>query len=399
MRFRFFNTFEPVSSFYRDLLPYLAQKHRADIEVYISDSEYRTGRGSLEKAVKHPRVRFVFMKSGKTGVNGRWRKIKTMLTYCFGATLKSIFGEKTCLNFFLSQPPLFAIWGYFLKVFRRQPYCCLIMDLYPDVAIQDGLPVLFLPFKRMLIWISRFTLNHADSVIVIGRCMRDHLYRTGVGRSDIQVMTNWANEQTIFPVPREQNTLRRELDLTDDFIILYSGNMGVSHLFTDILEVARRLQGRNGLKFVFIGDGVKRKEILKAKEEYSLDNIIMLPYQPIDNLSMSISLGDIHFVSLRPGFEGLLVPSKAYGAMAAGCPILYQGSNHGEIARMVTEERCGTAVEPDNAEMLETAILEYYRNPDLVDEQGRKSYELSQGRFGRKWALSKYYCLLSGLRR
>jgi colanic acid biosynthesis glycosyl transferase WcaI len=386
---RFINTYEPVSTFYRDLVPYLARKGMA-IELLISRNKYSEGRDGLAGSLDHPQIAIKYIHSPKISGKIRIRKMSTMVSYAAGCMWRTLFGGSVSLNFFLSQPPMFTVWGYFLKMFRGQPYCCLVMDVYPDVAMQNGLTRVSGIAGSVLTWVSRFALNHADRVIVIGRCMRDHLQESGVSRSDIPIIANWANEQVIFPVPNEKNLLRRELRLGDDFIVLYSGNMGVSHLFTDILEVARRLHGEKGLRFVFIGDGVRRKEILKAKDEHSLDNIILLPYQPVEKLSMSISLGDIHFVSLRNGFEGLVVPSKAYGALAAGRPIVYQGNEKGEIARMIIDEGIGAVVPIGNPDTLEEVILGYYNQPTLGKSQGEKAYELSRKRYSRERGVKRY---------
>jgi glycosyltransferase involved in cell wall biosynthesis len=195
-------------------------------------------------------------------------------------------------------------------------------------------------------------------------------------------------------VPHEENPLRKELDLEEAFIILYSGNLGVSHFFDDLIEVMRRLKARDDIRFVFIGDGARRSQVHRAQTQYALDNILLLPYQPLEQLAVSLSLGDVHFVSLRNGFEGLVVPSKAYGAMAVGRPILYQGSAAGEIARMVTEHDIGAVIAEGAIERLEETILAYSHNPGLVAEQGERALALAKSSYSTMRALEKYKELL-----
>lgn len=392
MRIRFLSAFEPGWSFYRDLLPFLA-KQGVEIELVISNAEYRGGRSPLDEALSHSRIRVSYVPVGKVevGVERAW----IYLAYIAGAIVRTLFGQTADLNFFITQPPLFSIWGYILKVLRQQRYCILVMDLYPDVAVQgDLLPSTALS-TRLLNMVSRFVLRRADIVIALGRCMEERLHREGVPPQRTYVIPNWANAK-VYPIPHHDNQLRRELGLEEDFIVLYSGNIGFSHFFDDLLEVARRLRKTRNLRFVFVGDGVRRKEIKQAKETHNLSNILLLPFQPVERIAQSLSMGDVHFISLRPGFEGLVVPSKTYSALAAGRAVIYQGNPHGEIARMVAEEQIGLVVPPYNSDALERAILHYYRNPAIVAGQGKRAYELAQGRFSCRNSLEKYGSVLVG---
>jgi colanic acid biosynthesis glycosyl transferase WcaI len=301
-----------------------------------------------------------------------------------------LLGRGTDLNFFLTQPPLFAVWGYGLKLLRRQPYCCLVMDVYPDLAVQEGMLTTTSPLTRLLTFVSRLAWRQAAQVIVIGRCMQAYLAQAGVPPERIRVIPNWANETEVYPVPDVHNQLRQELGLEDCFVVLYSGNIGVSHYFDDLLAVARQLRQVSKLKFVFIGDGVRRREIEAAQQSNQLENIILLPFQPTARLPHSLSLGNLHFVSLRSGFEGLVVPSKTYGVLTAGRPLIYQGNLQSEIAQMISEEGVGAAIPCGDVEGLQGTILRYLNDPYLCRVQGRKALALSRGRYSRQQALRRY---------
>jgi glycosyltransferase involved in cell wall biosynthesis len=394
MHIRFFSAYEPGWSFYRDLLPFLASRG-ARVDLVVSRSEYRAGRGSLDDAMSHPLIKVCRLPTWRGIVRNRFQKYGIMLVYMLTAAFKSLFlMPKSDLNFFLTAPPFFYVWGYVLKVLGGQRYCCLVMDVYPDVAVEVGtLERKGLP-TRFLTLLSRFALRRADLVIVIGRCMREFLESEGVPPEHIFLITNWTDEQGIAPVPRDSNPLRRELGLETDFVVLYSGNIGASHYFDDILKVARRLNGVQDLRFVIIGGGRRLNEVEAAKEHYGLENIMLLPFQPAEKLSQSLSLGDVHFICLRDGFSGLAVPSKAYGALAVGRPIIYQGEGRGEIARMIHEERIGTVVPLGDPSALEKSILDYYHDPVRVAEEGDRSRHLAETRYSRASSLEKYRILL-----
>jgi glycosyltransferase involved in cell wall biosynthesis len=176
---------------------------------------------------------------------------------------------------------------------------------------------------------------------------------------------------------------------------MYSGNIGVSHYFADILQVARRLQNRSELLFAFVGNGRRRPEIETFKAQHQLANIELLPFQPQNKLVQSLGAGDLHFICLRPGFTGLVVPSKIYGVLAAGRPILFQGEKEGEIARLIDEEDVGRVVTPGDEAGLEKAILAYLNDPALTRRQGENGRRLAEGRYSIQEAQSAYTALLS----
>lgn len=394
MKVRFFNIVEPVTSFFRDLVPYLAQQG-VHSDVVISGTEYRTERTGLNEILEHPYVRIKQIPAGFSAMPRGPFKLWIMFSYTIGASLVSLFGHKTQVNFFLTQPPLYSVWGYVLKFIRGQRYGCLLMDVYPDVAIRDGLLKDNSVLARFLKGLSSFTLRHADFVIVIGRCMQEYILDMGVRSERVFLIPNWANEREILPVTPAANPLRKQLGLENVFIVLYSGNMGICHFFKDILEVARRLRDVPDIRFVFFGNGVRRKEIVEAKEKLGLDNVSLFPFQPPEALSASLSLADVHFISLKSGFEGLVVPSKAYGAMAAGRPIVYQGDSRGEIARMIMEENIGAVVKQDDPDSLEKVILNYYENVEMSTTQGERARRLATTKYSSVSALERYYQILN----
>jgi colanic acid biosynthesis glycosyl transferase WcaI len=394
MKLRFLSALEPPTSFYRDLLPALADAG-ADVELVITDAEYRGGRGPIGQALAHPRIDVRVMRMGGTAGKGS-RRILVYLRYMLAACTHTLFGPRADFNFFLTQPPFFYLWGIALKVLRRQKYGVLIMDMYPDAAVEAGMLSRSSPTTRLAYWISRVGVRQADRVFVIGRCTAEMLERDGVRRNRIVLVPNWANEDEVRPVDPGDNPMRRELGLDDKFIVLYSGNMGVAHFFEDVIEAARRLKDDDRIRFVFIGDGSRLAEIERAKADQQLDNIILLPFQPASNLSNSLSLGDVHLVTLRPGFESVVVPSKAYGILAAGRPLIYQGAASGEIARMVGESAVGTVLAPGDVAGLEHAIRQYSSKPDTAAAQGARAVAVFRARYGRAHALARYRTSLLG---
>ena len=210
------------------------------------------------------------------------------------------------------------------------------------------------------------------------------------------MIPNWANENEVRRIDKSRNTLRTELGLQDHLVCLYSGNIGVSHRFDDWLEVIRQLSDREKIKFVFIGGGSRKKEIESFCSKHQLTNVLLLPYQPTEKLSESLGLGDLHFVSLRDDFAGKVVPSKAYGAIAAGKPIIYQGSADGEIASMIREHELGFVVEESDVENLRSAVLSCLSDRERLLTLADSAYRVSREVYNREASLRKYVQLFAG---
>jgi glycosyltransferase involved in cell wall biosynthesis len=319
-----------------------------------------------------------------------------MVSFCALAAARSMIMPKADTVVLLTNPPLFSLLGVAVKRIRKERFVYVLMDVYPDVAIQAGMLRKGSVAERVSRRISRIALREADSVVVPGDDMREVAIREGASPEKVVVIRNWANPVVIYPVPPEENLLRREWGLEGKFVVEYSGNLGVSHFFEDILAVARELLPDDGIRFVFIGGGTRYKEVERFVREENLSNILLMPYREKSVLAQSLSVGDVHYVSLRPGFEGLVVPSKAYGIMAAGRPMIYQGSPAGEIARMVIDEGIGHVVPAGDRTGLREAILGLYHDKEARDRMGTAARSVLEERYSLSKSLGLYRKLLTG---
>lgn len=397
MRVRFFNTYEPVTTFYRDLAPFLVSiGHK--VEIVISKAEYRSGR-DLDQVVGHlDGIKLFRTVNFAMHPRRKLAKALVMIMYIAHAAVHSLFGPRVDRNVFLTQPPLFPLWGYVLAMVRRQPYYCVVMDIYPQLMVEYDMMGQDAVLTKLLSWLSSLSLRKADGVIVIGRCMAEHVKALGVQPEHIHFIPNWSDERLVYPVGHETNRLRKEWGLEGKFVVLYSGNMGFSHYFDDILTVAEQMKNQEDVTFVFVGRGSRHGEVKSRVESCQLTNVLLLPFQNINTLAQSLSAGDLHLVVLRENCTGLAVPSKSYGILAAGRPILYQGNKNGEIARMILEQDVGAVVPCGDVEGLKQSILKYINQPDLCKIQGRKARTLAKGPYSRTRALEQYAALLVGQR-
>jgi colanic acid biosynthesis glycosyl transferase WcaI len=386
---RFFNTYEPVTDFYRDLIPALFAAGLRG-EVMVSRADYRTGRGSLREALTPFDSAVTEIPAGFAQANTRMRKLLVSLSYTLGCMFTTLFGRAAQVNFFLTQPPLFALWGRALRILRGTPYCCLVMDLYPHVLAAHGL-------LRRNSWAYRLArslmlgaLKSADRVFVIGRCMRDLLVKEGIPADRIVVVCNWANESTIFPIPRSENRLAARYGIRHEFVVLYSGNIGISHDIHTIVGAIERLSSRDDIRFVFFGAGQNFRNLVNEKGIRQLDNLTIDDLQPTELLALSQSLGDVHFVTLRSAFSGVVVPSKAYSALASGRPLIYEGGPDDEVAQMVVDNDVGGVVSPGDVDSLVALIENMADNQTATAAMGQRARVLSEGKYGRRTSVERY---------
>lgn len=368
-----------------------------DVSVLCSRNRYDGGTGNrlpFRERIDGVEIRRCWGPNcGKRSLPGR---VLDMSSFCISAFGRLLTAARVDTVLFLTNPPLIGFLGAWRRRLRKERFVYVLMDVYPDVAIRGGILRENGWVARALRRLARIPLEAADAVVVLGEDMKDVVIRQGAPAEKVTIIRNWADPAKVFPVPPDRNPLRAKWGLAGKFVVEYSGNFGISHDFADLLSAAEALRTDDGIRFLLIGDGVRRSEVEEFVTARKLPNVLLLPYQDASSLAWSLSAGDIHYVSLRKGFEGLVVPSKAYGAMAAGRPIVYQGAETGEIARMVDRERIGFVVPPADRKSLLDRIVELYRNPETRRRQGERARRALEERYSAEIGLALYRKVLEG---
>ena len=234
-------------------------------------------------------------------------------------------------------------------------------------------------------------------MVVLGPYMADRIAAKGVRPNRIETIHVWSRRDEIYPMPREDHPLRASLGLEDKFVAMYSGNMGLAHSFEDFLEAARRLRDREDIVFLFVGDGPRRKQVVAAKEAEGLDNVRLLDYFPREQLHASLSLADVHLISMRREMTGIVVPCKLYGAMASARPALFVGPEHCETADTIRKSGCGHTIrlgEPDAVVAAIEALAADPRAASALGERGRAAF---LAEFEREECCSRWSWMIGGL--
>lgn len=263
-----------------------------------------------------------------------------------------------------TDPPMLKVLGPLLGRFTGARTVHWAQDLYPEVA--EGIGVIDEGglLARAMRGLSTWALRRHDRVVAVGRCMRERLVEDrGLDSGTVSVIPNWP-PSGVEPVPHDENPFRSEHDLDNRFVVMYSGNMGLAHPFDAVLDAAARLQDEApDALFVFVGEGPRKDDLRQQAKRRGLANVRFLPFQPADRLHQSLSAADLHLVTMRSELEGLVVPSKLYGALGAGRPALFLGPSDSEAARVVEERDCGTVLPTPDGEELANAIRTWQGDP------------------------------------
>jgi colanic acid biosynthesis glycosyl transferase WcaI len=326
---------------------------------------------------------------GKRSLAGR---IADYISYYLGATWKLIWVPRHDVVMALTTPPLIGLVSLLIARLRRMRAVMLVQDVYPDIAVALGALRADSTVTSFLDRLNRLALNKSDRIVVLSECMRDRLASRldPAAASRIDVIHNWADGKVIAPALTGENPFTLEHELSGRFVLLFSGNLGLVNEFKTVLEAARILRSRPEIVFVFVGEGAQAESIRHFCRHNELDNVRFLPYQPRELLRYSLSAGDASLVTLKEGLAGLSVPSKAYGVMAAGRPILFVGDRGCELARIIEENGCGAVVSSGENERLAAIIEEWSAERATPAALGGAARSLFERRFDRQLAVAAY---------
>jgi len=324
----------------------------------------------------------------------RFANVVTICVSLFMAALrKSRAGDVFLVT---TNPPLLPAFISFAAKLRRARCVLLTHDVYPDALASIGGLSRDSFIYRVLKPVGSKTFRSMDMIFVLGRDMealvKGHLGTTNV---PVKIVTNWADTESIVPLPRMTNPLLRDLGLTDKFVILYSGNMGRTHGIETIVEAARRLRKYSDIFFLFIGWGAKESWLKSTVAREQLDNILVVPPRLRDDIPISLNACDLAIISFVSSMAGISVPSRMYNIMSAGKPLLGATDESSELAMLINEEGTGMTVSPDDPQGLADAILALRADREVLNEMGRRARRAADCKYARPLILAKYSAALA----
>ena len=270
----------------------------------------------------------------------------------------------------LTSPPLVGLYGMLVRAmtFGGTRHVCWSMDLHPDCEFALGLAGRKNPIWRLVDLLNTVHFRLADATVALGRCMQGRLRAKGVREERLRVIGVWnpAGSAT----QREVDALRSRYGWSGRFVVMYAGNAGLIHSFDAVCEAMRRLDRVREVQFVFVGGGKRLAEVESYVRRHTLRNFVHHAYVEREQLGAMLAAADVHLVTMRPGLEGMAVPSKLYGIMGASRPVLYVGPSESETARATLEADCGRVIDPEGVDALVAAICELARDSSERERLG-----------------------------
>jgi len=244
---------------------------------------------------------------GRAGVIGR--AVDYLSFHVSAAVMLMRIARRDDIVVAMTDPPLMSVTAAIVAKFKRFRLVNWLQDLYPEVAVHSGIALSDGWLGRLLRWARNRSLGAAAANVAIGEQMALRLERESVPSGRIAMITNWTDDLGITPLGQD-NPLREDWGLEDKFVVGYSGNLGTAHEATAILEAAELLKNRTDICFLIVGGGSRLSDLQREVRARNLSNFVFKPYQPRQLLPMTLTLPDLHWLSLRSEFEGLIVPSK-----------------------------------------------------------------------------------------
>jgi colanic acid biosynthesis glycosyl transferase WcaI len=319
------------------------------------------------------------------------------LTYLASSLRAGVTSPRPDAVLCMTDPPIIA--DVALVVARRfgAPLVVVSQDVFPEIAVQLKRvenPVL-IGLLRALIG---FYLRRAERVVAIGGRMRERLIAKGANPARTSVIPNWVDTEQLAPRPHA-NEWAAENDLDGKFVVMHSGNVGHAQNLDALVRSATFLRDLDNLRIVIVGGGARRRELVELARVLEVlgESVTFLNYQPRDRLPESLSAAHVHVVGLARGLSGYVVPSRLYGILAVGRPVIAAADDESETAQVVRESGAGIVVPPGRPELLARAIRTAYDGGLDLEEMGRRGREYVTSEADRRVAVERYRRLLQEL--
>jgi glycosyltransferase involved in cell wall biosynthesis len=304
---------------------------------------------------------------------------------------KGLFSKDVDLIFLASTPPTMGLIGGLLKKIRKIPVVYVLQDIFPDSLISTGVTN-----RGSLLWefgslIEKFTYKNVDNIIVPSNNFKSNLLTKNVPIEKIYVILNWVDERSIFPTEKSDNDLFDKFGLNrNNFFVTYNGNLGLTQNIDMLIELSKDLEKYENLKFVLVGDGANKENLVKEIDTQNISNVKILPFQDYSDISKVFGLGDVGLVISKANVGVNSIPSKTWSIMLAEKPVLASFDLDSELCSIIKEANCGMCVPPDDPESLKNAIIHLYNNQELRNKMGRNGRDFVINNLSRCKSTSKY---------
>lgn len=326
--------------------------------------------------------------------NNKLSRIKNIFAYFINSIIATYKLDKFDYIYSISQPPVLGgMLGVLGKYIKKAKFIYNIQDFNPEQTMAVGYSKNKLLLNCALA-VDKFSCKRADKVILVGRDMQDTLKNRFNNRSvpNNTFINNWIDEKEIYPLinHKEIEIFKENYSLNDKFVIMYSGNIGLYYDLENIIKVIGQFNGYKDVIFAFVGDGTVKNKIEEYSISNNLDNVVFIPYQDKDKLVYSLNSADVHWVVNANGIKGISVPSKLYGVMASGKPVLGVLEEGSEARLIIEDSDCGICSNPGDYDSIKKNIEFILNNKNYIKEKGLKGREYLENKLTKDISIKKY---------
>ncbi|MDA9269680.1 glycosyltransferase family 4 protein [Amylibacter sp.] len=288
----------------------------------------------------------------------------------------------------VTNPPFNAHILFLTSKIKRRDFEYILLDLHPE-----GLLKIKTIRKSWLtrLWINanKVAYQGVSRLFVLGRDMKNLIANEySIPKSGIEYLPHWSSTDTDpEPLSFHDSKFVADWGLEDNFVVQYSGNMGVWHDMITIVKAAEKLKAVKNIKFLFIGGGIKLKEAKSLADELECDNILWKDFVDHSLLNHSLAASHVSLVSLKENLEGVAVPCKLYGILSSGRPTIGIVPRESEVAYTILEASCGVHVNPGDDVDLARQIQYLANDKSIVDTMGQNAFNV----FNEKYTVNSAF--------
>ena len=298
--------------------------------------------------------------------------------------------RKCDLIFTGSTPPIKGAMVALVKKIRGIKFVYNLHDIFPDSLVGSGLAK-----KDGILWkigrvIENFTYKNADKIIVISEDFKHNIMAKGVSEEKIVVVYNWVDSERIKPVAKEDNPLFEEFGISrEDFNVVYAGNLGNAQNVMLLIDAAMKLKEENGIKFIIFGSGGIEQELKDAVIANELNNVKILPLQPMERVPFVYGVGSVCVVACKEGLGGSAMPSKTWTIMSCGKAVL-ANFDEGELKHIVEDNKCGIFTKAGDLDGFVAAVKDLKCNVEMCDVMGKNGRKFLRENLNKDICTQKY---------
>lgn len=307
-------------------------------------------RGYDDPATRFPRretwqgITIIRIPSLALGKQSKWRRAGNFASFLIHCSLRLLLLPRFDVVVGLTSPPLISVLGSLFVRMKGGRFIFWVMDLNPDQAIAAGWLMEKSLTAKILNSFLRYSLRNASRIIVLDRFMKQRVLKKGISEERISVLPPWAHGEAVCFDEAGRRAFRERHNLSQSFVVMYSGNHSPCHPLNTLLEAALSLAEKSEIAFCFVGGGTEQAKVKAFAARHKLNGVSILPYQPLKDLAGSLSSADLHTVVMGDGFSGIVHPCKVYNILMVGVPLLYIGPPESPITDIAAQATNGFAM-------------------------------------------------------